>query len=132
AQDAQLMELSRALGAFQADLTARGIADRVATLMFSEFGRRVGENGSAGTDHGAGGVMMAVGNRVQGGLGSEWPGLTKLTGDKNLLVSTDFRSVYTNVIDDWLGGDGKGVLGGAAPIADLKRGDTKTGGLFLT
>jgi uncharacterized protein (DUF1501 family) len=126
AQDAQLMELSRALGAFQADLTARGLQDSVSTLMFSEFGRRVGENGSAGTDHGAGGLMMAVGNRVVGGLGSEWPGvLPAQLVNGNVAVPTDFRSVYTSVIDEWLGGTASGsdVLGGSHAIPDLKRGD---------
>ena len=76
-QDRQLIELSRALGAFKADLTARGIEHRVSTLVFSEFGRRVRENGdgdTAGTDHGAGGLMMAMGSAVRGGFASRWPG----------------------------------------------------------
>jgi len=128
-QDAQLKELSRALGAFRADLAARGIEDKVSTLMFSEFGRRVGENGSAGTDHGAGGLMMAMGSGVRGGLASEWPGVTSLTNG-NLKVSTDFRSVYKAVLEEWLGDDGQAVLGGPA-IATLKRGDGLTGRLLF-
>ena len=103
--DAQLTELSRALGAFRADLAARGIEQRVSTLVFSEFGRRVRENGSAGTDHGAGGLMMAMGSGVRGGLASEWPGCrpqdlvpANNPAQGNLKVPTDYRSVYRAVI----------------------------------
>jgi uncharacterized protein (DUF1501 family) len=68
---------------------------------------------------------MAMGTGVRGGLASEWPGLTSLTGG-NLKVSTDFRSVYKSVIEEWLGDDGQAVLGGP-PITTLKRGDGLTG-----
>jgi uncharacterized protein (DUF1501 family) len=129
-QDNQLKELSRALGAFRNDLTLRGIEQNVMTLVFSEFGRRIGENGSAGTDHGAGGLMLAMGSGVKGGLGSVWPGCEPgPEQDKgNIKVTTDFRSVYKAVIDDWLGGtaSGQDVLGGAT-INDLVRGDGLTG-----
>ena len=108
-QDIQLIELSRALAAFRADLQARAIENRVCTLVFSEFGRRVAENGSAGTDHGAGGLMMAMGSKVRGGLASVWPGCrpTDLVPDNNpaqgnLKVPTDYRSVYRAVIEEWL------------------------------
>ena len=77
AQDRQMAEFSRALAAFRADLVQRGIEQRVATLAFSEFGRRVRENGTgaeAGTDHGAGGLMFAMGSGVRGGFASDWPG----------------------------------------------------------
>jgi uncharacterized protein (DUF1501 family) len=125
-QDAQLKQLSAGLGAFRADLTARGIADRVSTLVFSEFGRRVGENASAGTDHGAGGLMLAMGRLVKGGLASAWPGCKPgdLAGG-NLKVPTDFLSVYSTVIAEWLGGDPADVLG--TGIAPLARGDALTG-----
>jgi uncharacterized protein (DUF1501 family) len=125
-QDPQLRDLSKALAAFQRDLAARGIADKVSTLVFSEFGRRVADNGS-GTDHGAGGLMMAMGAGVRGGLASEWPGCEtseRLSG--NLKVPTDFRSVYRSVIEEWLGDDYQAVLGGN-PIPVLKRGDGLTG-----
>jgi len=127
AQDNQLKELSRALGAFKADLAARGIENRVTTLIFSEFGRRVAENGSAGTDHGAGGLMMAMGSQVRGGLAAEWPGCetSEQTGG-NLKVPTDFRSVYRSVIEEWLGDDYQAVLGGGT-IKRLVRGDGLTG-----
>ena len=132
-QDAQLTELSRALGAFRADLAARGIEQRVCTLVFSEFGRRVRENGSAGTDHGAGGLMFAAGSAVRGGLASEWPGcrpqdLVPATNPAqgNLKVPTDYRSVYRAVVEEWLGGDPDAIVGGDA-IAPLARGDGATG-----
>jgi uncharacterized protein (DUF1501 family) len=131
--DAQLTELSRALGAFRADLTARGIEQRVCTLVFSEFGRRVRENGSAGTDHGAGGLMLAMGSGVRGGLASEWPGCRPQDlvppnnpAQGNLKVPTDYRSVYRAVIEEWLGDDPDAIIGGGA-IAPLVRGDGATG-----
>ena len=73
-QDPQLIELSQCLGAFQADLATRGIDGQVATIMFSEFGRRVGDNASGGTDHGSGGLMMALGTNVRGGYAARVPG----------------------------------------------------------
>jgi uncharacterized protein (DUF1501 family) len=134
-QDPQLVELSRCLGAFQADLKARGIDGRVATLMFSEFGRRVTQNASNGTDHGAGGLMMALGTNVRGGYAAPFPGLGKLDASGNVLVPTDFRSVYQEAIASWLGGDPAAVLGGAFPA--ISRYDSKNGlfndpsGLFI-
>jgi uncharacterized protein (DUF1501 family) len=126
-QDPQLKELSRALGAFKADLTTRGIEDRVSTLVFSEFGRRVEENGSAGTDHGAGGLMLAMGSSVRGGLAAEWPGCeANEQKDGNIKVPTDFRSVYRSVIEEWFEDDPAAVLGGPA-IPKLVRGDGLTG-----
>ncbi len=132
-QDAQLMELSRALAGFRADLQTRGVEDRVCTLVFSEFGRRVAENGSAGTDHGAGGLMMAMGSKVRGGLASEWPGCrpqdlvpANNAAQGNLKVPTDYRSVYRAVIEEWLDGDPDEIINGG-PIADLVRGDDLTG-----
>src|SRR5690349_7419329 len=126
-QDPQLKELSRALGAFKADLTTRGIEDRVSTLVFSEFGRRVEENGSAGTDHGAGGLMLAMGAGVRGGLAAEWPGCeTNEQKDGNIKVPTDFRSVYRSVIEEWFEDDPMAVLGGPS-IPQLVRGDGLTG-----
>lgn len=113
-QDPQLAELSIALSAFQAELGARGTAGRVATMMFSEFGRRVRENASAGTDHGAGGLMMLAGAPVRGGLASPFPGCQpgELDATGNLLVPTDFRSVYQSVLTEWLGDDPSAILPG--------------------
>jgi uncharacterized protein (DUF1501 family) len=115
-QDPQLTTLSRALAAFKADLTARGIEGRVLTLVFSEFGRRV-ETNEGGTDHGAGGLMMAMGSAVRGGMRGDFPGLSVLDrGD--LRVTTDFRSVYSSIIGEWLGGEPGAVIpGGPFPLA---------------
>jgi uncharacterized protein (DUF1501 family) len=122
-QDPQLQTLSAALGAFQADLSARGVEQKVATLVFSEFGRRVKENGS-GTDHGAGGLMLAAGSAVKGGWASPFPGTRAqdLDSNGNLKVPTDFRSVYQAVLSEWLGGDLTGVLPGG-PFPALQRAD---------
>ena len=130
-QDRQLAELSRALAAFKADLTARGIEQNVSTLVFSEFGRRVKENGTgdtAGTDHGAGGLMMAMGSGVRGGFAADWPGceinerVPANDNQGNLKVPTDYRSVYKAVIEEWFGHDAEPVIGGPA-IETLVRGD---------
>ncbi len=114
-QDPQLSTLSRALAAFKADLTTRGIEDRVMTVVFSEFGRRV-ESNESGTDHGAGGLMLALGSSVRGGLRGDFPGLASLDrGD--LRVTTDFRSVYASLVGEWLGGDPGAVIpGGPYPL----------------
>ena len=134
-QDRQLAELSRALAAFRADLQARGIEQNVCTLVFSEFGRRVRENGTgdtAGTDHGAGGLMMAMGSAVRGGFAADWPGCETAErvpandNQGNLKVPTDYRSVYKAVIEEWFGGDPQAVLGGPA-IESLVRGDGYAG-----
>ena len=109
-QDPQLSTLSKALAAFKADLTTRGIENRVLTVVFSEFGRRV-ESNESGTDHGAGGLMMAMGSSVVGGMRGDFPGLTTLDrGD--LRVTTDFRSVYSAIVGEWLGGDPGAVIPG--------------------
>jgi uncharacterized protein (DUF1501 family) len=114
-QDPQLATLSRALAAFQADLAARGIEQRVMTVVFSDVGRRV-ESNETGTDHGAGGLMMAMGSSVRGGMRGEFPGLGALDrGD--LRVTTDFRAVYSSIVAEWLGGDPAAVIpGGPFPL----------------
>ena len=97
-----LAELSESLSAFQNDLAAKGVADRVVTLVFSEFGRRAEENASKGTDHGAAGPVLVVGPGVRGGLLGGVPDLSALeTGD--VPYSVDFRSVYAALERDWLG-----------------------------
>ena len=122
-QDPQLAELSRALCAFKADLAARGVEQKVTTLVFSEFGRRVAENGT-GTDHGAGGLMMLSGSSVLGGYAAPFPGCQSANLDTygNLMVPTDFRSVYQAVINEWLGDDPDAILPGG-PFPALSRPD---------
>ena len=101
---------SSAVSAFLKDLEARKLLDRVLLLTFSEFGRRVKENGSAGTDHGVAAPMFLYGNRVRGGLHGKHPSLTELVkGD--LAMTVDFRQVYASVLDDWLGVPSKEILG---------------------
>jgi uncharacterized protein (DUF1501 family) len=107
-----MSQLADSLAAFQADLEGHGRADQVLTMSFSEFGRRVKENGSQGTDHGAAGPMFVLGTNVKGGLYGDHPDLSKLD-DGDLRHSVDFRSVYASVIENWLGAPSQDVLGGS-------------------
>tara|TARA_Y100001934_G_scaffold282459_1_gene396284 strand:- start:425 stop:1618 length:1194 start_codon:yes stop_codon:yes gene_type:complete len=103
AHQALLRQLSSGLAAFQQDLSQRNQEGRVATMVFSEFGRRLSENGSKGTDHGAAGPMFLLGNKVQGGVIGDHPSLTDLQqGD--LKHQYDFRQVYTSTLN-WMGWD---------------------------
>ena len=105
-----LQNLSDGLAAFQSDLDQMGANNRVLTLAFSEFGRRVHENANGGTDHGTASEMFVMGQPVKGGLYGAYPSLTDLDqGD--LKFSTDFRSVYATVLDRWLGANSEVVLG---------------------
>jgi uncharacterized protein (DUF1501 family) len=112
--------LSQALRAFQADVEGRGIADRVLVHVWSEFGRRPAENGS-GTDHGAAGMSLLMGstNTIAKGMEGEFTGVTTLDQHQNLRMSTDFRSVYKTLLEDWLGGDIGGVLPNAGQFSNL-------------
>jgi uncharacterized protein (DUF1501 family) len=103
------------LYAFQRDLEARGIADRVLTLVWSEFGRRAEENGS-GTDHGAAGIGFVVGTRASGRMIGEFPGLAQLDPDGNLRATSDFRGLYSALCADWFGVDPAAVLGAGARV----------------
>lgn len=105
--------LADGLSAFYTDLTAHGKADNVVVMTWSEFGRRVEENGSLGTDHGTAAPMFVLGNPITKGIYGEPPSLTSLDKDGNLNYTTDFRSVYATVLDRWLGASSKDVLGGA-------------------
>jgi len=105
---------ARTLLAFQRDLEARGLADRVLTLVWSEFGRRAEENGSDGTDHGAAGSGFLIGTRVRGKMVGEFPGVDKLDDDGNLRATSDFRGVYSSLLEQWLGADAAAVIPGAS------------------
>ena len=112
--DRLMLDLSRNMKAFMTDLKRTGQSERVLTMGFSEFGRRVKANASAGTDHGSGGGMFLFGSPVQGGIVNEHPSLTELErGD--LKWKTDFRSVYATVIENWMGGNAETVLGKVYP-----------------
>jgi uncharacterized protein (DUF1501 family) len=104
--------------AFYNDLKNQGLLNSTLVIVFSEFGRRISENGSSGTDHGAAGVMMALGGAVRGGLYGTAadlrqdpanPTLENNAGD--VKFETDFRSVYAKVIDSWLGSNSVNILG---------------------
>ena len=117
-QGARLEELSTSLAAFQKDLVALKHDARVSVLVFSEFGRRVDENASRGTDHGAGSCLFLVGSKIKGGLAGHYPGLSDL-GDGDLIFNTDFRSVYATLLERWLGCPSEKTLGGRYPTLDL-------------
>ncbi len=102
---------SDSLLAFQRDLEARGLADRVLVHVWSEFGRRAQENGSGGTDHGAAGVGFLLGTRAKGTMVGEFPGLaTGLDQNGNLTATSDFRAVYAALLEQWFGTDAGAVL----------------------
>lgn len=105
--------------AFYRDLQNQGLLGSTMVLQFSEFGRRVAENGSQGTDHGAGGIMMALGGGVRGGIYGTAPSLNPDPANQTLENNggdvrheTDFRAVYSKVLDNWLGADSTAILGG--------------------
>ncbi len=112
--------LNDGLISFYNDLSAQGLLGQTLILQFSEFGRRIGENGSQGTDHGAASVMMALGGQVRGGLYGSAPNLnaadssnpTLENAGNDVRYQTDFRSVYARVIDSWLGADSAKILDG--------------------
>jgi uncharacterized protein (DUF1501 family) len=110
---AQLLgQLGDAMRAFQGDLAAQGNAERVTTMCFSEFGRRVGQNASNGTDHGTAAPMFLFGPKVQPGFHARHPSLTNLdNGD--LKYGVDFRSVYAEILDKWMDAKSRDVLGGS-------------------
>jgi uncharacterized protein (DUF1501 family) len=107
-----LGDLSLALLAFQKDLASAGLADRVLLMTFSEFGRRVAENGGRGTDHGTAGPVFLCGPRVRPGLIGTSPSLVDLD-DADLKWSIDFRRIYVSLLEDWLGLPSRDAVGGA-------------------
>ena len=109
AHQALLGELSSAVKAFYDDLKGHGLDERVVLATYSEFGRRVQENGSLGTDHGAASQMLVV-TSGKGGLFGEHPALNDLD-EGDLKFHTDFRSVYATLLEKWLGFASEPVLG---------------------
>lgn len=107
-----LQELTDSIAAFMKDMNAKGYGDKITIMTFSEFGRRVNQNDSNGTDHGAAGPMFVVGNKVKAGLYGEMPAVDKdKLDDGDLKYTTDFRRVYTTLLDRWLNADPTAVLG---------------------
>jgi uncharacterized protein (DUF1501 family) len=105
-----LKATSDSLLAFQRDLEARGVADRVLVQVWSEFGRRGEENASKGTDHGAAGIGFLIGTRSRGTMVGELPPLDRLDDDGNLRPTSDFRAVYCGLLEQWLGSDAAAVI----------------------
>jgi uncharacterized protein (DUF1501 family) len=111
--------LDDSLLAFYNDLQHQGLLGDTLLLQFSEFGRRITENGSAGTDHGAASAMFVMGGAVRGGIYGTAPNLRSAADNPTLenngadvRYETDFRSVYARVIEDWLGATSTTILGG--------------------
>ena len=110
-QDRLLADFANAISAFYQDLAAHGDDKRVLTMTFSEFGRRVAENASRGTDHGEAAPVFLIGGGITGGLYGAHPDLANLSNG-NLTFSTDFRSVYATVLERWLGRPSSHIVGG--------------------
>jgi uncharacterized protein (DUF1501 family) len=106
----QLTGFSNSVDAFLTDVSAMGKADQVMLMAFSEFGRRVRENASLGSDHGTAGPMFLLGSQVKGGLYGSHPSLEQLDNG-NLRYGVDFRAVYATALGGWLGADAQTVLG---------------------
>jgi uncharacterized protein (DUF1501 family) len=116
--DALMKTLSDGLGAFWKDLKQQGNDQRVLMMTFSEFGRRVQQNASNGTDHGAAAPMFLMGGSIKQGIVSRHPSLTDLDqGDLKYVV--DFRSVYASVLQNWLETPSKPILGDQFPLMPL-------------
>ncbi len=106
------VDVSHAVESFFDDLRENDAADNVIMLLFTEFGRRVHDNGS-GTDHGAAGAAFVIGDRVKGGEYSEFPSTAPQDLEQGDLVpNTDFRSVYSTILEDWMGLDANPLVGG--------------------
>jgi uncharacterized protein (DUF1501 family) len=105
-----LEQVSDAVSVFLKELNEKSLGDDVTVFLFSEFGRRVKENGSLGTDHGAAAPVFVLGNKVKGGLQGGVPNLTDLD-DGDVRYQIDFRDVYAGLLRDWLGVDSVPVLG---------------------
>jgi uncharacterized protein (DUF1501 family) len=106
-------DVSNNVRTFFDDLREHNASDNVLLFMFSEFGRRISDNGS-GTDHGAAGVAFAVGEHVKGGIYGTYPSLQPSEQEEggNLKHSMDFRSVYATILEDWLGLNAAPIIGG--------------------
>ena len=112
-------EVSGAIGSLMEDLKEHGTEDDATILVFSEFGRRIKDNGS-GSDHGSGGGAFVIGGAVNGGMYGEYPSLAEaeqIEGD--LRSNNDFRSVYTNIVEDWLELDAAPIVNGQFEKFDI-------------
>ena len=112
-------EVSNAVSDFYDDMKEHNSTENVVVLVFTEFGRRVHDNGS-GTDHGSGGVAFVVGDAIKGGLYGEYPSLDadKLL-DGDLRFNNDFRGTYAALLERWMGLDSKPIVGGTFEHMDI-------------
>lgn len=122
---ALLYHISSAMRAFQSDLRSRGIEDRVLTLSMSEFGRRVGSNGSYGSDHGTGGPVMMFGSGVKPGIYGTVPDVSK----SNVSLQFDYRQIYANILHEWMGVD-KSIVSNDIFFKDFIDGPNPNGGNY--
>ncbi len=114
-------DVSTAISDFYHDLAEHDASEEVVTLVFTEFGRRVKENG-AGTDHGAGGVAFVIGDAIKGGLYGEYPSLEpSQLDDGDLQWNNDFRGTYATLLEKWMGVDSHDILGGSFEQPDFIR-----------
>jgi uncharacterized protein (DUF1501 family) len=120
--DRQLEYCADAIAGFFQEMKRIGRADDVVMYVHSEFGRRVPENTSLGTDHGTAQVNFVIGNKVKGGMYGAPPSLTNLVLDGNLENTTDFRQVYATLIEEWMGADTSKVLGQSFKTLGMFRG----------
>ena len=112
-------QVSQSVADFYQDLREHHRGEEVLLFMFTEFGRRARDNGG-GTDHGTGGVCWVIGDSVKGGLYGQYPSLSQLEDGGDLMHNVDFRSVYTTILDKWLGLDPKPIVNGSfEPIGFL-------------
>ena len=119
-----LDEMATSITGFYQDLAALGVADRVAGLCFSEFGRRVKENASIGTDHGTSAPIFMFGQPIVGGIHGSQPSLTDLeNGDLKMVF--DYRQIYASMLEQWLVGDSAKILGGSFNTLPLIKATTK-------
>ena len=110
-----LLTVSDSIKAFFDDLDAHGKSHNVLLMTWSEFGRRVQDNASRGTDHGTSAPHFVVGDAVKPGIYGNPPSLNSLDSNGNLLIQSDFRSYYGTILSDWLGADAAAVLGSGWP-----------------
>ena len=111
--------VSRTVSDFYEDIKEHNASDNLILLLFTEFGRRVHDNGT-GTDHGAGGAALVIGDAVKGGLYGEYPSLEQDRLDNgDLAFNNDFRGLYATILEDWLGLDSKPIVNGSFEKLDF-------------
>ncbi len=115
-----LTTVAESLFAFQRDLEKRGLANRVLTLVWSEFGRRAEQNADNGTDHGAAGTAFVLGTMARGRMIGEFPGLNRLDKDGNLRVTSDFRALYSSLLEQWFDVDAARIVPDAKKMPRYK------------